>query len=81
MNFTGAQRAAQHQPAGAPQRRDQAPYRRGRHLPERSRRHALVGALLLEQNDEWSVQRRYMTLETLGTVSDAAPGSLPAVAA
>jgi len=25
----------------------------------------LVGALLLEQNDEWALQRRYMTLETL----------------
>jgi len=24
----------------------------------------LVGALLLEQNDEWAIQRRYMTLET-----------------
>jgi len=31
----------------------------------------LVGAILLEQNDEWAVQRaRYMTLETMATVSD-----------
>jgi putative transposase len=30
----------------------------------------LVGATLLEQNDEWAVQRRYMTLETLEALSD-----------
>ena len=30
-----------------------------------------VGALLLEQNDEWAVQRtRYMTLETIAPLSD-----------
>ncbi len=29
----------------------------------------LVGAILLEQNDEWAVQRCYMTLETLNSVS------------
>ena len=29
----------------------------------------LVGAILLEQNDEWSIQRRYMSLETLSAVS------------
>jgi hypothetical protein len=30
----------------------------------------LVGALLLEQNDEWAVRRRYMSLETLAGLSD-----------
>jgi putative transposase len=30
----------------------------------------LIGALLLEQNDEWAVQRRYMSLETLEALSD-----------
>ena len=31
----------------------------------------LVGAILLEQNDEWAVQRaRYMTLETMAALSD-----------
>jgi putative transposase len=30
----------------------------------------LVGALLLEQNDAWAVQRRYMSLETLEGLSD-----------
>ena len=30
----------------------------------------LVGAVLLEQNDEWAVSRRYMTLETLAGLSD-----------
>ena len=34
----------------------------------------LVAAILLEQNDEWAVQRRYMSLETLGT--SAGRGSL-----
>jgi transposase-like protein len=42
----------------------------------------LVGAILLEQNDEWAVQRaRYMTLETIAPLSDDAVVSLPAIPA
>ena len=41
----------------------------------------LVGALMLEQNDEWSVSRRYMTLETIGTLSDNPRISLPVLTA
>jgi hypothetical protein len=40
----------------------------------------LVGAILLEQNDEWAVQRRYMSLETMATVSDDPIVSLPILA-
>jgi len=42
----------------------------------------LIGAILLEQNDEWAVQRaRYMTLETIAPLSDDPIVKLPAVAA
>jgi len=39
----------------------------------------LVGALLLEQNDEWQLQRRYLQLEGLQTLTDNHPARLSAV--
>ena len=42
----------------------------------------LIGALLLEQHDEWAVQRaRYMTLETIAPLDDTPTVSLPTIAA
>jgi putative transposase len=42
----------------------------------------LIGAILLEQNDEWAVQRaRYMTLETIATLGDDVTIMLPTAAA
>jgi putative transposase len=39
----------------------------------------LVGALLLEQNDEWQLQRRYLQLEGLQALADNQSARLPAV--
>jgi putative transposase len=39
----------------------------------------LIGAQLLEQNDEWQLQRRYMQLEGLQSLTDNPPARLSAV--
>jgi hypothetical protein len=51
-------------------------------LPNEAAITRLVGALLLEQSDEWAVQRaRYMTLETIAPLGDSTGVSLPILAA
>jgi putative transposase len=39
----------------------------------------LAGAMMIEQNDEWSLQRRYMQREGLQSLSDSQPARLSAV--
>ena len=41
----------------------------------------LVGALMLEQSDEWAVSRRYFSLESLARLADTDPCGPPALAA
>jgi putative transposase len=50
-------------------------------FPNEEAIYRLAGAILLEQNDEWSVQRaQFITLETIATLSDDAAVSLLAMA-
>ena len=49
-------------------------------FPNRDAIVRLVGALMLETNDEWAVARRYMSLETLARVTDNPNVRLPALA-
>lgn len=67
------------EPERARDGREQLPHKRCRHLSQRGV--YLVGALLLERNDESSVYgARYTTLETLAPMSEVASIYLTAVA-
>ena len=55
---------------------DDTQHQRRAHLAD------FVGAILLEQNDEWAVQRsRYITLESIAPIGDDPLVSLPNLAA
>lgn len=41
----------------------------------------LVGALLLEQNDEYAIRNRYMSLDSMQSLADKPAISLPAAPA
>jgi hypothetical protein len=52
-----------------------------RHLPQQAAIARLVGAILLEQNDEWAVRRsHYLSLEIIGAIGDDPAVSLPILA-
>ena len=54
------------------------PEDRLRHLPQRSGYHPARRAILLEQNDEWAVQRaRYITLESIAPIGDIPSSACP----
>jgi predicted signal transduction protein with EAL and GGDEF domain len=73
--------AALDQSARTRQRRDQAANRSVGIFPNEDAITRLIGAILLEQNDEWAVQRgRYMTLETIAPLGDYPAVSFPAIA-
>jgi putative transposase len=54
------------------------------HLPQRGQ-HSPIGAVLLEQNDEWLLHHRYMQIEGMAELTppmiDADPAKLPPMAA
>jgi putative transposase len=50
-------------------------------FPNESAVRRLVGALLMEQNDEYAIQNRYMSLESLATMSENPTIRLPAAPA
>ena len=58
----------------------QPPYaacRCGRHFPNEAAIIRLIGAVLLEQNDEWQLQHRYMQVEAMVELAAAAGAADP----
>ncbi len=74
-------RSARPIPSSAPTARSSGEPMSSESFPNEDAIVRLVGAILMEQNDEWAVQRaRYMTLETIAPVSDNPIVILPTVA-
>lgn len=48
-----------------------------RHLPQRGRYHPPIGAVLLEANDEWQLQHRYMQTEAMAELTPPLIDILP----
>ena len=48
-------------------------------LPKEASVRRLVGAVLLEQNDEWQLQHRYLTLETMTGMAASDEAALAAL--
>ena len=69
----------------APEQRGQTKGRRGRHLSNEASIIRLIGAVLLEQNDEWQLQHRYMQVEAMAEIAappiDADKNTVPTLAA
>ena len=72
--FNGATRLIVLAYMGAP------PVRRAYAAPPGPRSPSTVGAIMLETNHEWTVARRYVSLETLARVNDSPNVRVPAVA-
>jgi putative transposase len=60
-----------HETTRARQQGNRPPHRRRRDLPNDAAVIRLAGALLSEQNDEWLVQRRYLSVESMQLILSA----------
>jgi transposase-like protein len=72
---TASCQGTQHQPTGTVKQGGQTARRCGGHLPERGSIIRLIGAVLLEQNDEWQLQHRYMQVEAMAELMAPANGA------
>ena len=64
------------EPAGAPQRRDQATHQRGGFFPNDASIARLVTAVVVEAHDEWAVaERRYLSAQSMNKLAVSRSGA------